>query len=106
MLMARKKDDKKEAPKEHKKPWQETYATMEEIERFIDDRVALRYNVVTHRTEYHLWSDEKGVTQGFQSMRTKHSRGYIVIQRSGDEIKARLQMLAGQFPIGQVTGDG
>ena len=100
--MARKKEDNKE----HKKPWQETYATMEEIERFIDDRVALRYNVVTHRTEYHRWSDEKGVTQGFQSMRTKHSRGYIVIQRSGDEIKARLQMLAGQFPIGQVTGDG
>ncbi len=50
MLMARKKEDKKE----HKKPWQETYATMEEIERFVDDRVALRYNVVTHRTEYHL----------------------------------------------------
>ena len=44
--------------------------------------------------------------QGFQSMRTKHSRGYIVIQRSGEEIKARLQMLAGQFPIGQMTGDG
>jgi len=40
MLMARKKKDKKEAPKEHKKPWQETYATMEEIERFVDDRVA------------------------------------------------------------------
>ena len=36
MLMARKKEDKKE----HKKPWQETYATMEEIERFVDDRVA------------------------------------------------------------------
>ena len=67
--MARKKEDKKE----HKKPWQETYATMEEIERFVDDRVALRY---------------------------------IVIQRSGDEIKARLQMLEGLFPIGQVTGDG
>ena len=44
--------------------------------------------------------------QGFQSMRTKHSRGYIVVQRSGDEIKSRLQMLASQFPTELVTGDG
>ena len=58
--MARKKEDKKE----HKKPWQETYATMEEIERFVDDRVALRYNVVTHRTEYHLWSDAHDAAYG------------------------------------------
>ena len=31
---------------------------------------------------------------GFVSKRTKHSRGYIVVQRSGDEIKARMKLLA------------
>jgi hypothetical protein len=75
----KKKRKKPAADKDHKTPWQERYASVVEMERFIDDRVALRYNVVTHRTEYHKWSAE---------------------------IKSRLQMLAGQFPIDQVTDDG
>jgi len=39
-------------PKEHKKNWQETYATPEEIEKFLNDHIYLRRNVVTMRTEW------------------------------------------------------
>ena len=38
--------------KGHKKPWQEECATPEEIEQFLNDRVYLRRNVVTMRTEW------------------------------------------------------
>jgi hypothetical protein len=37
--------------KEHKRPWQEMYATVEEIKTFLADRIYLRHNVVTGRTE-------------------------------------------------------
>ena len=37
--------------KERKKAWQETTATVEEIQRFLEDHVMLRYNVVTRRVE-------------------------------------------------------
>ena len=40
--------------KEHKKPWQETYATVEEIKDFLRGEVMLRYNVITRRVECHL----------------------------------------------------
>lgn len=33
--------------KEHKRPWQEVYATVEEIRQFLGERVYLRHNVVT-----------------------------------------------------------
>ena len=44
--MAKQKTKKDEAPREHKKPWQETYATPEEIKAMLDSRVSLRYNEV------------------------------------------------------------
>ena len=54
--------------KEHKKPWQETYATPEEIKAMLDRRVSLRYNEVRGRTEIHWLSagpvikaDEQGL---------------------------------------------
>ena len=64
-----KKETKKdEAPREHKKPWQETYATPEEIKAMLDRRVSLRYNEVRGRTEIHWLSagpviraDEQGL---------------------------------------------
>ena len=66
-----KKDTKKkdDAPqKEHKKSWQETYATPEEIKAMLDTRVSLRYNEVRGRTEIHwrsagpvLREDEQGL---------------------------------------------
>ncbi len=39
---------------EHKKNWRETYASVEDIERFLSDHVMLRHNVITRRVEYHL----------------------------------------------------
>ena len=89
--MDEKKPRKKKAAadKEHKTPWQETYATMEEIERFIDDRVALRYNVVTHRTEYHKWSGEKGVTHPWQPVndRLENSLYREMLETTGKEVR-------------------
>ena len=69
-----KKDTKKkdEAPSEHKKPWQEQYATPEEIKAMLDSRVSLRYNEVRQRTEVHYYSrgpvireDEQGLLTVF-----------------------------------------
>ena len=57
-----------ESQKEHKKPWQETHATPEEIEAMLSERVMLRYNEVRGRTEIHwlsagpvLKADEQGL---------------------------------------------
>ena len=50
--------------KEHKRPWQEMYATVEEIKTFLADRIYLRHNVVTGRTECRVperdWFGEDG----------------------------------------------
>ena len=60
--------EKKETKKEHKKSWQETYATPEEIKAMLDSRVWLRYNEVRGRPEIHWLSkgpviraDERGL---------------------------------------------
>ena len=45
------KNKSKNQKKERKKAWQETTATVEEIQRFLEDHVMLRYNVVTRRVE-------------------------------------------------------
>ena len=45
------KDSSSGEPKEHKMPWQETYATVAEIKKFLSDHIYLRQNVVTGRTE-------------------------------------------------------
>ena len=42
---------KKTGVKERKKAWQETAATVEDIQRFLEDHVMLRYNVVTRQVE-------------------------------------------------------
>ena len=36
---------------EHKKPWQEVYATVGDIQQFLGDRLYLRHNVITGRVE-------------------------------------------------------
>ena len=46
----------------HKKPWQETCATPEEIKAMLSERVLLRYNEVRGRTEIHRLS--QGLTIG------------------------------------------
>lgn len=52
----KKETKSKDAPKEHKQPWQEKYATPEEIKAMLDNRVSLRYNEVRGRTEIHWLS--------------------------------------------------
>ena len=51
--MAKKKESKKEAPKEHKKPWQETYAGVQEIQDFLMGRIMLRRNADEMRVMRH-----------------------------------------------------
>ena len=55
----KKKGKKKETSNSnegHKKPWQEVYATPEEIKAMLANRVSLRYNEVRGRTEIHYYS--------------------------------------------------
>ena len=40
--------------KEHKKPWQEEYATMREIRQMLSDNVFLRHNVIIGRPEFRV----------------------------------------------------
>ena len=43
--------------KERKPNWQEVYATVEDIQQFLSERVMLRFNVVTRRVEVHWLTD-------------------------------------------------
>ncbi len=58
--MKKKKEQEadKNTPRADRKPnWQEVYATVEDIQQYLDDRVMLRFNVVTHQTEVHWLTD-------------------------------------------------
>ena len=74
-----------EAPREHKKPWQETFATPEEIKAMVSNHVLLRYNEVRGLTEVHwlsegpviqedeqgllsIFGEEGGVTDGYTTL--------------------------------------
>ena len=59
-----------EAPREHKKPWQETYATVEEIKQMVSNRVLLRYNEVRRRTEVHWLSEGPVIQENEQGLLT------------------------------------
>ena len=53
----------------HKQPWQQKYATPDEIEAFLNDRIYLRRNVVTLRTEWREPSSyESDGTKNWQPM--------------------------------------
>ena len=73
------------APREHKKPWQETFATPEEIKAMVSNHVLLRYNEVRGLTEVHwlsegpviqedeqgllsIFGEEGGVTDGYTTL--------------------------------------
>ena len=73
------------SPKEHKRPWQETMATPQEIKAMLSERVLLRYNEVRGRTEIHwlsqgpvigedeqglltIFGGDGGVTDGYQTL--------------------------------------
>ena len=53
----RKKKAKSTERTERKPNWQEVYATVDDIRQFLDERVLLRYNVVTRRVEVHWLTD-------------------------------------------------
>ena len=42
---------------ERKPNWKEVYASVEDIQQFLTDRVLMRYNLVTHQTEVHWLTD-------------------------------------------------
>ena len=53
----RKKKAKSTERMERKPNWQEVYATVEDIQQFLSERVMLRFNVVTRRVEVHWLTD-------------------------------------------------
>ena len=54
------KTKSQETQKERKKNWKEVYASVEDIQQFLSDRVLMRYNLVTHQTEVHWLTDFGG----------------------------------------------
>ena len=66
----KKETKSKGAPKEHKQPWQEKYATPEDIKRMLADRVMLRYNEVRGRTEIHWLSQGPTIREDEQGLLT------------------------------------
>ena len=58
MSTKKKKEKEERAPRADRKPnWQEVYATVADIQQYLEERVMLRYNVVTHQTEVHWLTD-------------------------------------------------
>ena len=53
-MMPMKERKKSEEKKEHKKPWREYTATVEDIQNFLMDRVLLRHNAITGRVEFRI----------------------------------------------------
>ena len=51
------KKKKKEGRADRKPNWQEVYATVDDIQQFLSERVMLRFNVVTRRVEVHWLTD-------------------------------------------------
>ena len=111
-----KKPKKKSAApsKEHRQPWQEKYASPEEIQRMLSERVLLRYNDVRHRTELHWLSqpfDHDAIfaqayalyRQGFEYRRKSAQRGYIAVHRTGVEMEQYRRFLAEERTV---TDDG
>ena len=58
------------SPKEHKRPWQETMATPQEIKAMLSERVLLRYNEVRGRTEVHWLSQGPVIGEDEQGLLT------------------------------------
>ena len=56
--------------KEHKRPWQEQYATPQEIKQMLSERVLLRYNEVRGRTEMHWLSQGPVIGEDEQGLLT------------------------------------
>ena len=68
--MDEKKPRKMKAPadKEHKKPWQETYAGVQEIQDFLMGRIMLRRNALTGLVESRWPAEYPGETNEWESL--------------------------------------
>ena len=104
----------KKEKKERKPNWREYTATIEDIQHFIEDRMLLRYNVVRGRAgEFmsvaralqivggnltqkltHASLGRAFTELGFIKKILSHVRGYVVVQRTPEEIKARQRLMA------------
>lgn len=61
--------------------------------------VSRAMQIISGNISQHVYATRIGqafTTMGFESRRTNHSRGYIVVQRDSQEIKTRLRMLASE----------
>lgn len=61
--------------------------------------VSRAMQIISGNISQHVYATRIGqafTTMGFESRRTNHSRGYIVVQRDSGEIKTRLRMLASE----------
>lgn len=61
--------------------------------------VSRAMQIISGNISQHVYATRIGqafTTMGFESRRTNHSRGYIVVQRDSEEIKTRLRMLANE----------
>ncbi|MCK8622874.1 virulence-associated E family protein [Prevotella sp. E13-27] len=61
--------------------------------------VSRAMQIISGNISQHVYATRIGqafTTMGFESRRTNHSRGYIVVQRDSEEIKTRLRMLASE----------
>ena len=71
--MSEEKKPKKKSsasPKEHKEPWQEKYASPEEIEQMLSSRVLLRYNEVRITPEERK---QRAVSMGYDAWKQQVS---------------------------------
>ena len=76
--MAKEKTNKKkvaesggeEKQKEHKKNWRETYASTEEIQKFLNDNILLRHNMITGQQEFRVPMRDE-----FESLGMKYING-------------------------------
>jgi hypothetical protein len=104
-----KKETRDQKPKEHKQPWQDKYASPEEIQQMLDERVLLRYNEVRGRTEIHylsqgpvigenelglltIFGGEGGVSDGYDNLSDRDVNSlWKEMSRQKPIIKAHLQ---------------
>ena len=98
-----------EAPREHKKPWQETYATPEEIKAMLDSRVSLRYNEVRGRPEIHwlsagpvIGADEQGFRYWFDrpeiEQLQRHNEAYETVHSELELVDLHFRKPVGREP--------
>ena len=79
---------KSKVPKEHKKPWQEAYATVGEIEamQIVSGQISAK---ITKEQMGHAFID-----LGFERRTFRNVRGYIVVRRSIAETESLRRELA------------